>query len=305
MNEILAVVVTYNRKDMLVKCIDSLRKQTYSDFDILIVDNNSTDGTDETIKPYLSTTVKYHKLSENIGGAGGFNYGMRYSVENDYKYCWVMDDDTLPLENALSELVKADEVLDKNYGVLSSVVLWTDGKECKMNRQKLKKDFYEDVDLLKNGLIRFEQATFVSLFVPTKTIQKVGLPIKEFFIWGDDIEYTRRVAVRKQMNSYIVGKSQVIHAMDSNKGSSIATDNENRINRYNHAFRNENFLYRKEGLKGFIYYFSKCGINCIRVLRSEQSKKMNRLWIIFKNLFLGFFFNPRIETIERTKYDSK
>lgn len=301
MNDILAVVVTYNRKDMLIKCIDSLKKQTYTKFDILIVDNNSNDGTEDLF--VNDNTVIYKKLDENIGGAGGFNFGMRFAVENQYEYCWVMDDDTLPLENSLSELIKADEVLDKNYGVLSSVVLWTDGKECKMNRQKLRKDFYEDVDLLQYGLIRFEQATFVSLFIPIHTIIKVGLPIKEFFIWGDDIEFTRRITVREKMNSYIVGRSQVIHAMDSNNGSSIATDDEKRINRYNYAFRNENYLYRKEGIKGFTYYFSKCGLNILRILKSKQNKKFKRLSIIMKNLFSGLLFNPKIEFVERIKND--
>ena len=49
---------------------------------------------------------------------------------------------------------------------------------------------------MKYGLVQAEQATFVSLLLRAATVQKVGLPIKEFFIWGDDIEYTRRIARR-------------------------------------------------------------------------------------------------------------
>ena len=56
-----------------------------------------------------------------------------------------------------------------------------------MNRQKIKKNFYEHVELLRHGLILVEQATFVSLLFPAAAIEKAGLPIRDFFIWGDDI----------------------------------------------------------------------------------------------------------------------
>ena len=163
-----------------------------------------------------------------------------------------MDDDTLPRPDALGKLLEADESLNGNYGFLSSVVLWTDGSGCKMNRQKVKKNFYENVGLLTKSLIPVDQATFVSLFIKTETVKKAGLPVKEFFIWGDDLEYTRRMAVRMKMPCYLVGRSQVVHAMRTNNGSCIATDAPERIDRYRYAYRNENFAYRYEGIKGIV-----------------------------------------------------
>ena len=170
MNNVLAVVVTYNRIDMLKQCISNLRNQTFDQFDVLIVNNASTDGTYEYLCENTDSNLTALHLNQNLGGAGGFNAGLRYGVENGYEYCWIMDDDTLPQQDSLQCLIEADNVLNKSYGFLSSAALWTDGRECKMNRQKIKKNFYEDVHLLGEGIIRVEQATFVSFFIPVYTI---------------------------------------------------------------------------------------------------------------------------------------
>ncbi len=208
-----------------------------------------------------------------------------------------MDDDVLPAPDALYELLIAERLVPPGYGFLSGAALWTDGTECRMNRQKLRRDFYLDLPLLRHGLIRAEQATFVSLFLPVETVRRVGLPIREFFIWGDDIEYTRRIAVRHGLKSYLAGKSTVVHCMAENCGSSIAVDAPERIPRYRYAFRNENFLYRQEGVRGFAYYTGKCALNFWRVLAAHKPHTLRRLGVIAGQFFAGLFFNPRIETL--------
>lgn len=299
MNKVAAVVVTYNRIELLKQCVEALLKQKYP-CDILLVNNNSTDGTEEWAISYSQNheNIKYNNTGANLGGAGGFNYGMRWAVETGYEFIWVMDDDCIPYEDTLEELMNADQILEGNYGWLSSVVLWKDGKECKMNRQKLKKSFYDYMELVQYGLVQAEQATFVSLFLNVTTVKRVGLPIKEFFIWGDDIEYTRRIAVRYGISSFLVGKSKVLHLMNNNLGSSIATDDKERISRYKFAFRNENYLYRKEGWKGVLYYIAKCGLNIVRVILYSKDYKLQRCFIILSCMIKGILFNPTIEEIQ-------
>lgn len=303
-NKILAVVVTYNRKDMLIKCIQHLLAQTFPFLDILIIDNNSTDGTEQAINSYMCDQIEFIKLPTNIGGAGGFNYGMKEAVLRGYEYCWVMDDDCFADKEALNEFIIADNILKGAYGFLAGTVLWIDGSGCQMNRQKIKKSFYKKIHYLKEGLISVRQSTFVSFFIKTSIIQEVGLPIKEFFIWGDDIEYTRRISAKKEC--FLVGKSIVVHAMTTNNGSSIATDSADRLARYNYAFRNENFLYRKEGISGVLYYNAKCILNIIRIFRYSRSKRLKRIWIILKNMISGLFFNPKLEFVcfNSEKYDN-
>lgn len=288
-----AVVVTYNRLELLRQCVEALRAQSAA-CDILIVDNASTDGTEQWLAS--QPDLRYRNTGSNLGGAGGFNHGMRWAVEAGYDYVWVMDDDTLPQPDALEKLLEADSVLEGNYGWLSSVALWTDGNECRMNRQKLKKSFYEYSPLMKYGLVQAEQATFVSLFLRSETIYQFGLPIKEFFIWGDDLEYTRRIAVRGGMPCFLSGQSQVVHATKINVGSNIALDDVERIDRYFYAFRNEAYLYRQEGIKGRAYCFAKRCRDFLRIFRLGKLKAP-RFGILFKAIWAGFFFCPKVEYI--------
>lgn len=293
----LAVVVTYNRKELLLQCIEKLLTQRGAECDVLIVDNNSTDGTGEAVQHIQSAKLHYYNTGKNIGGAGGFHIGMQIAVKEGYHYAWVMDDDTLPQSDALSELLAADVKLNGNYGFLSSRVLWTDGSLCKMNEPKTAKvkDFVKKSSLASHDIYSVKQASFVSLLIPTAIIQRVGLPISEFFIWGDDVEYTRRIAVRNMIPCYLVGRSYVIHAMKSNVGSNIARDTPERIQRYRYAFRNENYIYRQEGLRGISYYYLKCVYNLLRVLFTAKEQRIQRCKVVLSEMFLGLTFNPTIQ----------
>ena len=290
-NSVMAVVVTFNRLELLKQCVEALRAQT-APCHILIVDNASTDGTGQWAASQAG--LSYRSTGSNLGGAGGFNRGMRWAAEAGYDYVWIMDDDTLPKPDALEKLLEADRVLKGNYGWLSSVALWTDGSECKMNRQKLKKSYYDYSPLLKYGLVQAEQATFVSLFLRQETILRVGLPIQEFFIWGDDIEFTRRIAVREGTPCFVAGGSQVVHATKNNEGSNIALDDPERIGRYFYAFRNEAYLYRQEGAKGRLFCFAKRCRDFLRIVRYGKNRFL-RLSILIRGAFFGLFFHPSIE----------
>ena len=121
-NDILSVVVTYNRLELLKENIQGLLNQTNNNFDILIIDNKSTDGTDKYLEQIKSDRISYIITDKNIGGAGGFNLGLRYAIENNYSYAWVMDDDTIPEENSLEKLLNAKEILKDEFSFLNSYV---------------------------------------------------------------------------------------------------------------------------------------------------------------------------------------
>ena len=74
MDRILAVIVSYNRKELLKEAIEHLLKQQAENLDILVVDNASTDGTKEYIQGYIDDNkIIYENTGSNIGGAGGFS----------------------------------------------------------------------------------------------------------------------------------------------------------------------------------------------------------------------------------------
>ncbi len=105
--KICTVVVTFNRYELLKECLDALLSQTLKTH-ILVVDNASTDGTDIKIveDSYLKNeNIIYKRLTQNSGGAGGFHIGVKYALDNQYDYVWLMDDDAEPELDALEILV--------------------------------------------------------------------------------------------------------------------------------------------------------------------------------------------------------
>lgn len=287
---VVAVVVTYNRKELLLECLQALGKQTAADqMDILVVDNASIDGTEAAIRSFIDAgQIRYINTGSNLGGAGGFNFGMKEAVKAGYEFLWLMDDDCIPREDALEELLAAAQTLDEQWGFLASRVEWTDGSLCKMNEVKLVKPSRQ-----KHGYEQCRQASFVSLFVPASVVREAGLPIKDFFIWGDDVEYTRRLS--STYSSYYVPGSVVLHKTKNNAGSDISRDDSGRLERYRYAYRNEVYIARQEGLSRKVYQIAKIALHLGRVLAFAPSEKGRRAGIILSSSAAGFAFDPSIE----------
>ena len=290
-----AIVVTYNRKNLLLENIECLKQQSESDkLDIIIIDNASTDGTESALQPYiLDKSIIYINTGSNLGGAGGFNFGISYAAKKQYKYLWIMDDDCMPEHSALKEFFDADTTLHENYGFLSSKVLWKDYSICTMNVQR--KTMFENIKDFSTPLVPCVMASFVSLFIPVEVVKKFGLPIKDFFIWTDDWEYTRRIS--RHIPCYVVNNSVVIHKSNSNIGAHISTEVEERLDRYKYLYRNDVYLYKREGIKGFLYECVRLLFHSLKVIKDAKNNKYKRLSLIWKSTLQGFSFRPSIEYI--------
>lgn len=288
----IAVIVTYNRKKLLLECIDSLEKQTEKkSLAILIIDNASTDGTEQELKPLIDAKrILYKNTGKNLGGAGGFEYGLLEVINDDYDYVWIMDDDTIPTATALEEFYAfADE--NPQFGFLSSYVKWTDGNTCTMNIPR--KNIFKKLDSFDSEIIPIQYATFVSLFISMKRVRELGVPIGEFFIWGDDWEYTRRIS--QKYKSYLIMKSVVVHKTIHNQGCNIVNDVKERIPRYVLYYRNNFYIARKDGLNGYLYYFLKVIKDLILVAIKSENNKRQRIHTIIKGFNDGIKFHPQIK----------
>jgi GT2 family glycosyltransferase len=230
-------------------------------------------------------------LEKNIGGAGGFNKGIRYAYEQGYDYIWVMDDDTITNETSLVNLVnKLTFLNEKNIGFICSNVLYKDNKPCIMNVPKVSKHWNE---MASYGLIELESASFVSVLVSRVAVESVGLPIKEFFIWGDDIEFTRRIS--RKFKGFMAVDSVVHHYMKENKGTDLAREDKERINRYIYDIRNKFYISKKEGLLSFLDYLKFVLITITKIITRTNRCKIKKINIVIKGFFKGTFFNPKIE----------
>ncbi len=293
MSDVAAIVVTYNRKRLLKECLDSLLHQSFKT-DIIVIDNMSTDGTKQMIQSLIDNNqIIYHCTGKNIGGAGGFSEGIKFAYKLGYNFFWIMDDDCIPEFSTLKQLMIADYQLKGRYGFLSSKTLWKNGEICKMNVQR--KSMFKPNRDFQTDLVPICMASFVSLFFRRKIVTEFGLPIKEFFIWTDDWEFTRRISIKYK--SYLVNSSIVHHKSASNIGANIATDSHSRLGRYKFLYRNDVFLYKREGIKGFFYELIRLIYHSAKILFGAPDSKMLRLKILFIGTLSGIKFNPKIEKI--------
>ena len=290
--DVTAVVVTYNRLSLLQQCLAALRTQTVQGFTVLLVDNASTDGTAAYVRTLAMPGLVYRNTGENLGGAGGFAYGIQAAAELGCEAVWIMDDDTLPEPGALEALLSADAAHGGNYGWLSSRALAPDGIDQPMNVQR--RTMYRDIAPLPKAAaqeVPAVMASFVSLFLRTETVRRFGLPIAEFFIWSDDWEYTRRISREKPC--YVVPASRVVHAMQNPGVVNIAKDVPARWARYRYFYRNDVVLYRREGLPGWLWLLAKDAWHTVQVLRDGQGSRARRIGIIWKGFAAGVRFHPQ------------
>jgi len=205
--KIAAVVVTYNRKQLLKECLDALLSQTRSLDSIILIDNASTDGTPEFLKEngYLDNPkIDYVRLPENTGGAGGFYEGVKRGYEKGYDWLWLMDDDGKPLKDTLELLLRAAK--ENNLKIINCVVV------SDLNEKTLSfgdKAFKNVKDLVKhpnfkNGIIINNIAgPFNGGLLNRKVIEIVGYPNKNYFIYGDEVDYFFRIKKFFKTGTYI------------------------------------------------------------------------------------------------------
>lgn len=195
MEKIAIVIVTYNRVECLKKCIRNLEKLENIENleqEILVIDNNSDGGTEEFLKKIVlrNKKIKYKKLEENTGGAGGFSAGIRWAYESGADYIWGMDDDAYVEKDSLTKLYCAYKKINE------LCCMWSN---CDNDLQ------FEEGDIKK-----VSRWMFVGFFLPREIIEQVGYPREDFFIYHDDCEYANRIR-KNNINIYKVKDSVIKH----------------------------------------------------------------------------------------------
>ena len=293
-NGIAAVVVTYNRKELLRRCLEAVLGQQGAACDVIVIDNASTDGTGQMVQELFGTCprLSYHANKENLGGAGGFQTGVREALRRDYDRLWLMDDDTIPGADALAELVRAGAGRE-DWGFLVSAAYWTDGSVCRMNIPKRTIFRHVGREDYMDGPVPVAMCSFVSLFVRAEAVKEVGLPIGEYFVWTDDYEFTGRLSAHYPC--YMVPASKVTHAMRRHTRVDFATDEPDRLERYKYLYRNDVHCYRRYGLKGWAYIVLKDLYTAGNILLRSRGNRGKKLRVLYRGFASGLRFSPGIE----------
>lgn len=208
----------YNKKDFILKCVESVLRQTFRDYDLYVVDNASTDDSADALKSAFGSRLNLLINQENVGGAGGFNRGLREGIRQKYRYIILLDNDIILDENAVSYLYEYMEE-HKEAGAVGAKIMM-------MRKPELIQEYgsYIDFDNYRTILgyhNMCDDGTLPSAvecdFVPacaciirTGILDKTGLLPEGNFIYWDDMELGYRIN-QAGYKVYALGKAKVWH----------------------------------------------------------------------------------------------
>lgn len=190
--KITAVVVTFNRLELLKQGIECLRKQQKLT-GIIVVNNGSTDGTREWLDAQPGLLVVHQ---DNVGGSGGFYTGIERAYSEGADWIWCMDDDVFPHPDCLDRLLPYTD--RPEVGILSPRRL-LEGKVFTHEFRHF--NFTNPVGSLHGRKLAKQQvnqateivgADFEGPFISRRVVEKIGLPNRELFIFCDDTDYCLR-----------------------------------------------------------------------------------------------------------------
>lgn len=210
MTVVTALIVTFNRKDLLERCLRAVVEQSVKPNRVLVVDNASTDGTREMLVSggWLDRqNVELLALTENTGGAGGFAAGLQHAVDAGTSWTWMMDDDAVPHDNALERLLSLDLSPDNIYAsaaVCGDFLSWPLAGEVTRSGDII----YQATGLPRELDVRC--VPFLGVLVSSELVHRIGVPDAAFFIASDDTDYCFR-AKRQGARIILIGDSRIEH----------------------------------------------------------------------------------------------
>jgi GT2 family glycosyltransferase len=212
--KIAAVVVTYNRLNLLKECINAIRNQTHKVDEIIVINNSSTDGTLEWLEEQKDLTVI---TQENLGGAGGFYTGIKTAYEKGYDWIWCMDDDVYADSNCLKELLEISKITNNKFKILQpSRKFYNNNSHWKYGTKFnfIYPNFNECVnpislegsEKLYTKILSFP---FEGPLINRSVIESIGNVNKELFMGYDDTDFSYR-AYKANIEVALVKKALLI-----------------------------------------------------------------------------------------------
>ena len=201
MNKLIFIIlVNWNGWQDTVECVDSCRKLTYKACRVLIVDNGSTDNSEEILSKRFPD-IEIIQTGSNLGFAGGNNVGINYALSQGADGVWLLNNDTIADPDALSELVNVAESAG-DVGIVGSKIfyfndpklLWFAGgrifyptANCEHIGQSKEDDGSYDL------IVEVDYITGCSLLITRKAVESAGLMDERFFLLFEEADWNVRV----------------------------------------------------------------------------------------------------------------
>ncbi|MEI6145323.1 MAG: glycosyltransferase family 2 protein [Methylococcales bacterium] len=220
--KVFIIILNWNGKEDTLACLNSLKKSTYSNQEIVVVDNGSCDDSVEQIKA-LYPSVIVLETGENLGYAEGNNVGLRYVLGLASDYVFIINNDTIVSENCVDELIDT-AIKMPNAGILSPLVMYYDEPEVIWYAgtllEKINYNFSRDSDGINIDSFdrKYPYKTITgagcALMMPSKTLREIGLLHKDYFLYWEEMDLSYRM-VKASYDIVVVPTAKMWHKIGS------------------------------------------------------------------------------------------
>ena len=242
------IIINWNSYDLTADCLRSLRACNYSNFDIIISDNCSSDDSAKRLKTDFPEIVLLNN-NDNLGFTGGNNEGIKLALKKDYKYLLLLNNDTLVEPDFLTNLIQiidADTsiaaVQPKIYFEYDRELVWSAGGKYypALTLSKAIGEGVKDSGQF-NQTLESDWLTGCAFLARTSVIREVGL-LSDLYFYGcfDDVDWSIRMR-KKGYKLYFCSESKIYHAVAaSSKGGQ--THSEGVLKPFFHYLVNRNHI---------------------------------------------------------------
>ncbi|MDC0212108.1 glycosyltransferase family 2 protein [Candidatus Nitrosopelagicus sp.] len=206
------IILNYNAGELLLNCINSLKKSTYQNLEILVVDNISSDGSQKKCKEKFPD-IKLIQNNENLGYCGGNNIGIKQAKG---EFIVILNPDTIVETNWVEELIFAYKKFGdglyqpKILSLNEENIIQSTGNMIHVFGFGFARDKGKKLSNNKEDIEKIGYASGTCLFTSRKVINKIGLLDEFLFLYHDDLDLGWRAA-QIGINSYYVPKSKIFH----------------------------------------------------------------------------------------------
>jgi dTDP-4-dehydrorhamnose reductase len=298
--DIHGLVLTYNRRELVLRCLRALLAQTHALKSIMVIDNGSTDGTQDALAALAveHPALDVVRIDKNIGAARGFSYMLDYAfATRKVGWAYMMDDDVICEPTAVEELVAAyhhNFTAPEQVGFLVSQAVDGEGRANNVphidTRPRRAGECPDWGMYLDQGIVAVRGSPMSGMLMPRTTYEAFGNLQSEFVVWGEDLEYTLRIT--EQRPGLIVGRSKITHLRSQTGDISIFLENDkSRVPNFYYLYRNQLFVRRKYmGIHAYANGIVRFLLDSTRLLAHGDLWKAQ---IALRGTMAGIVFNPK------------
>ncbi|VVB55589.1 Glycosyl transferase family 2 [uncultured archaeon] len=286
------IILNWNGKEDTIECLESLKQITYPNYEILLVDNGSTDGSVECfMKQYPE--IEIIETGKNLGFAEGNNVAIRRAMDEGVDYVLLLNNDTVVDPEFLGELVKVAEG-DERIGIVGPKiyyydykgrkdVIWFAGGTINMWTGTTLHEGENMPDSQNYGRLKeIEYATGCAMLIKRGVIGSIGMLESAFFTYYEDVEISFRARTDGWNIKYIPA-ARVWHKVSQSSGGAFSS------NTVYYKARNRIWFMRM--YKSKIGYF----ITILHLLIFKQITRfihfavIRRDYVLLKNYYRGIY----------------